>query len=119
MATAVPIQAVYEHGLLRPLQPLFLPERALVYITVVPSEPQQPSVEERLRQMHTQVDDWLARQPQDAVRSPRPLSPAAKARLDAELDQLLAEVDASMGDAADEMIAVLVNEAVHAVRHGA
>ena len=119
MANAMSIQAVYEHGLLRPLQPLFLPERAQVYVIVVPSEPQQPPVEERLRQMHARADEWLANQPRDAVRAPRPLSPTTRAKLDAELGRLLAEVDASMGDVPDETITALVNEAAHAVRHGA
>jgi len=115
----MPIKAVYERGLLRPLQPLLLPERAQVYVMVIPNESQQPPVEESLRQMHARADEWLAHQPPDAVRAPRPLSPAAKARLDAELDQLLAEADASAGDATEETIAALVNEAVHAVRHSA
>lgn len=116
MSISEPIPAVYENGLLRPLQPLSLPERAQVYLTISLSEPLQADVEARLQEMHRQADEWLAQQPQGAVRPPRRLSAAAQARLDAELEALLAEVDASMGDVSEEEVAALANEAVQAVR---
>ncbi len=119
MTTPMPIEAIYERGLIRPLQPLVLPERTQVYVFVVPSESQPPLTTGRLQQMHALADEWLAHQPKDAVRPPRPLSPVGKARLDAELDDLLAEVDLSMRDGAEEAIVELVDEAADAARHGA
>jgi len=110
-----PIPAIYEKGLLRPLQSLPLPEHEKVYIILVPEDSQYPTIEARLRQMHSQADEWLTHQPQDAVQPSGPLSPARKARLDAELDQLLAEVDAAMSDASEEEIAALVDEAAQAI----
>jgi predicted DNA-binding antitoxin AbrB/MazE fold protein len=114
-----PIPAIYENGLLRPLQSLPLPEHEKVYIILVTEDSQYPTTEARLRQMHAQADEWLTYQSRDALQPPCPLSPAHKARLDAELDQLLAEVDAAMSDASEEEVAALVDEAAQAIRHGA
>ena len=114
-----PIPAIYEKGLLRPLQSLPLPEHEKVYIILVTEDSQYPTIEARLRQMHAQADEWLTYQPQDALQYPPTLSPARKTRLDAELDQLLAEVDAAISAASEEEVAALVDEAAQAIRHGA
>ncbi len=71
------ISAVYEGGLLKPIQPLALPERQRVRVIVMAEEP-DPA---RVRWMHEQAAQWLAQQPVEAVREPAPLSPAERARL--------------------------------------
>jgi len=115
VSTMRPIPAIYENGLLRPLQSLPLPEHEKVYIILVTKDSQYPTIEARLHQMHAQADEWLACQSPDALQPPPPLSPTRKTRLDTELDQLLAEVDAAMSDASEEEVAALVDEAAQAI----
>jgi len=119
VSLATPVRAIYENGLLRPLQSLPLSEHQEVVIFVTAEERPRAVGEKRLREMHAQADAWLARQPVGAVRQPRPLSPAHQARLNSELDRLLAEVDAAMGNASEDEIAALVDEAANAARRSA
>lgn len=118
MSDAISVLAVYENGLLRPLQALSLPEHEQVRVLISPEAQPYVAPEQRLLQMHEQVDDWLARQPQDAVRPPRALPRSRRTKLDNELDQLLAAVDAAMSDSSDEEVAAAVDEAVRVTRAG-
>lgn len=116
MSLSNPINAVYENGLLRLLQPLPLRNYQQVKVIVLlPDEPHRADPE-RVRQLHDKADDWLARQPPHAVREPRPLSPAEKERLDAEFDQLLAEIHSKSASYSDAELAALVDAAVAAVQ---
>jgi predicted DNA-binding antitoxin AbrB/MazE fold protein len=112
MSLAIPIKAVYENGLLRPLQALPFQDRQEVIITIATEDRLQGEDSVRLQAMHAQADAWLARQPEHVIRSSRSLSVERHTRLNRELDQLLSEVDAEMGDAAEVEIARLVDEAV-------
>jgi hypothetical protein len=85
-------------------------------IFVAPQDHLRSVDERRLREMNAQADAWLARQSADAVRQPRSFSPVHQDRLDAELDLLLAEVDAAMDDVSEDEVTTLVDEAVKAVR---
>ena len=116
MSDAISVLAVYENGLLRPLQALSLSEHEQVHILISPEAQHYAAPEHRLLRMHEQVDDWMARQPQDAVRPPRALSPSRRRKLDAELERLLADVDAAMSDSSDGEVAGLVDEAAQVVR---
>lgn len=116
MPSSKPISAIYENGLLKPLQPLPLRDRQRVKIIVLPDELRAQADPERVRQLHEQADAWLAQQPPHAVREPKPLSPAEKERLDAEFDQLLAEIHSKSADYSEEELAALVDAAVAAVR---
>ena len=116
MMVTISVRAVYENGILRPLQPLPLSEHAQVDISVVAIAASPPVVEDRLREMHVQTNEWLRRQSAHAVRLPPRLSPVAQASLDAELDKLLAEIDAEVGDVSEDEITALVDKAVSAVR---
>jgi predicted DNA-binding antitoxin AbrB/MazE fold protein len=118
MASSNPIHAVYENGSLRLLQPLPLRDHQQVQIIVLPEVSYTPADPERVRQMHERADAWLAQQRPDAVREPKPLSPAEKARLDAEFDQLLAEIRAKSAESSEEELASRVDAAIAAVRAG-
>ncbi len=121
MPIAHTVSAVYEDGWLKPLEPLPLHEHQHVELTVtVPDELRYHADPERLHLLHEEADRWLAQQPAGAVQEPRQLSPQQQARLDAEFDQLIAEIQA-MSDADGETLpADLVDEAVAAARkpHG-
>jgi len=112
MSLAIPIKAVYENGLLRPLQALPFLDHQEVIITVTAENRPQSVDGARLQAMHAQADAWLSRQPAHAIRTSRSPSPAHYTRLNRELDQLLSEVDTEMGDANEDEIARLIDEAI-------
>lgn len=114
MALSTPIAAVFENGLLKPLEPLKLKDLQRVKIFVI--EDEAPADPERVRQMHEMADTWLRNQRPGAVREPEPLMPQEKARLDAEFEQLLAEMQQYSTQDSENEIAALVSEAVAAVR---
>jgi predicted DNA-binding antitoxin AbrB/MazE fold protein len=109
------ISAVYEDGFLKPVQPLALPEHQRVRVIVVPAEP-DPA---RVRWLYEQADEWLAQQPAEAIHQPAPLSPATRARLDAEFDDLLVEIRQITAGLSEVEIAARVDNARRAVRDDA
>lgn len=117
MTIAHVVRAVYEDGWLKPVEPLLLPDRQRVEILVtVLEEPQYRADPSLVQQLHEKANEWLAQQPTAAVREPRRFSQAKKSRLDAEFDQLMAEIQAASGADDDAELAALVDEAVTAVR---
>ena len=117
MTIAHSVRAVYEDGWLKPLEPLPLHDHQRVEIMVtVSEEPQYRADSERVRQLHERASEWLAQQPVLAVRAPRRISQARQDRLDAEFDQLLAEIQAASGADDEAELIALVDEAVAAVR---
>jgi hypothetical protein len=116
MALSAPITAIFENGLLKPLEPLALKDHQRVRIFVVEDEAFVPPDPNRVYVMHEAAGEWLAMQSADAVQEPALLSPGEKEQLDAELDQLLAEIRRYSATDSDEEIALLVDEAVSAVR---
>jgi len=116
MSPSDPIPAIYENGVLRPLQPLPLRNAQQVQIIVLADAPHLQADPERVRRFHEMVDAWLVRQPAQSIREPKPLSPVEKERLDTEFDRLLAEIHSVSGRCPEAEIAVLVDAAVTAVR---
>lgn len=116
MVLPEPITAVFENGLLKPLQPLALKDQQRVRIIVVEDEVIPPVDLDRVHVMHEAAEAWLAIQPADAVQEPAPLSQDDKAQLDAELDQLLAEIQQYSARDSEEEIARLVDEAASVMR---
>jgi hypothetical protein len=68
--------------------------------------------------MQQAAERWLAQQPPDAVREPVTLSPEEKLKLDAEFDQLLAEIRQHSEGISEQEIMADVREALEAVRGG-
>jgi predicted DNA-binding antitoxin AbrB/MazE fold protein len=118
MTVAHSVRAVYEGGWLKPLAPLPLPDRQRVelLVTALPDESHYRIDRQRVQQLHEKANAWLAQQPAAAVREPQRFSPAEQARLDAEFDQLLTEMQATIGADDEAELAALVDEAVAAVR---
>ena len=97
------MRAVYEDGWLKPLEPLLIPDRQRVEILVtVLEEPQYRADPKLVQQLHEKTNEWLAQQPTAAVREPQRFSQAKKSRLDAEFDQLMAEIQTASGADADK-----------------
>lgn len=113
-----PIAAIYENGILKPLEPLALRERQYVQINIIVTDAPARVDGERLRQIEEQADAWLAQQPTHAVREPAPLATDEKERLDAEFDQLLSELQRQAVDLTEDELTDRINVAVAAIRNG-
>lgn len=116
MVLPAPITAVFENGLLKPLEPLALKDQQRVRIIVVEDEIISPADPDRVYVMHEAAEAWLAVQPTNAVHEPAPFSQVEKAQLDTEFDQLLAEIQQYSMHDSEEEIARLVDEAVSVIR---
>ena len=88
-------------------------QRVEIMVTAL-EEPQYRADPELVQQLHEKANEWLAQQPAAAVREPRRFSQAKKSRLDAEFDQLMAEIQAASGADDEAELAALVDEAVAA-----
>jgi predicted DNA-binding antitoxin AbrB/MazE fold protein len=111
------VRAVYEDGWLKPLEPLPLHDRQRVEIMVAVAEEPRYRVDlQRVQQLHEKANTWLAQQPATTVQEPQRLSLTEQLRLDAEFDQLLAEIQAASGVDDEAELVALVDEAVAAVR---
>lgn len=87
----------------------------MVQILVV-TEAESISDEARVAWMQREAERWLAQQPTNAVREPPPLSPGAKQELDAEFDQLLADIRRGAEGRSEEEIMADVKETLEATR---
>lgn len=97
-----PIAAIYENGILKPLEPLALREHQRVQINIVVADaPARPDLD-RVRRIEEQAEAWLAQQPAHAVREPAPFSADEKELLDAEFDQLLSELHRKTADLTED-----------------
>ena len=115
MSSSQLITAVYEDGVLKPTEALPLHNHQQVQVIVLFEAPAEAVNAERVRQLHEQADAWLARQSIQAVREPL-LPQEDREQLDAELDQLLAEIRTQSDHDSEEVVADQVDAAVRAVR---
>jgi len=91
---ATEIEAIYHNGVLEPKPALPLKEGQTVRIVVLTEE---ASLEEHVAAMHTAADKWLAQQSPEAVPVPPDYPPEEWARLDAEWEKLLLEIEQRAG----------------------
>lgn len=113
------VTAVYENGLLKPLQHLPLQEHQRVLVIVLPLDVDRERVSyspERVAEMEAQVEAWLRRQPADALREPLPLSHAVRQALDQASDEALAAIRRHAAAFDDDEIAADVEAALAEVR---
>ena len=94
------IPATYENGVLKPGQALSLPDHQQVLLVIVPVPSSTPTGHfdaESVAAMQEQVDNWLAMQSTEAVRSPALLQPARQASAADELAVIVAKIRAVAG----------------------
>ena len=107
-------KAVYESGLLRPLEPLSLPERSVVDVTIA-----SPVADERgtgrSAKLSEALRNWASTTEVQVVSAPRG---ANAGHLDRELDELLEEVRERTSHLGEEEVETLADEACQAARHG-
>ncbi len=108
------IEAVYRNGKLELKSVLPLKEGQAVRVVVLADE--NAGVKERVAAMHAAADVWLAQQKPDAVESAPDYPTEEWAKLDAEWDELLAELQQHAGSLAEDEIAAEIDEAVRVVR---
>ena len=106
---ATEIEAIYHNGKLEFKEVLPLEEGQVVRIVVVTEK-------ERLVTMNTLADQWLTQQPSEAIPQPTEYTEEELAKLDAEWDAVLAEIQRHVGDISEEEIANDVDMAVNDVR---
>jgi predicted DNA-binding antitoxin AbrB/MazE fold protein len=113
-----PIAAIYENGILKPLEPLALREHQRVQINILVADaPARPDLT-RVRRIEEQADAWLAQQPAHAVREPAPFATGEKESLDAEFDKLLSELHRKTVDLTEDELTNRINVAVASIRNG-
>ncbi len=108
------IEAVYRNGILELKSALPLKEGQAVKVLVLTDV--EASVKERVTAMHAAADVWLAQQKPDAVKPAPEYPPEEWSKLDAEWDELLAEIQQHEGSLTEDEIAAEVDEAVRVVR---
>lgn len=112
--------ATFESGLLRPTEPLNLPDRSLVHL-VIASPEERDAISISSRHLAARLKEWLPNSGTQVVSAPSS-DPATLARLDLELDQLLDEIDRETANSQSstrlsaEEIESLVSEATEALR---
>lgn len=104
------VEAVYHKGILTLKDALPLEEGQTVWVIV------QPEDAERLNAVRQAVKNWKAQHPSVAPVEPPEFSPEEWAKLDAEFDELLAELHVTSGQYTEEEIAEDVDQALRAVR---
>jgi predicted DNA-binding antitoxin AbrB/MazE fold protein len=103
------VEATYHNGTLKLKDALPLEEGQTVWVSV-----REEADLDRVVAMHRAADEWLARQA--PIPEPPQFSPEEWAKLDAEFDELLAEIRAVSGEYTEADIAADVDEALEAVR---
>jgi predicted DNA-binding antitoxin AbrB/MazE fold protein len=113
------VTAVYEDGLLKPLQRLPLQEHQRVVVFVLPLDTERERVSyspEWIAEMEAQVEAWLRRQPADVLREPLPLSSAVRQAMNQAFDEALAAIRSHAVAFDDDEIAADVEAALAEVR---
>lgn len=107
------ISAVYDKGVLRPVQQLPLDDQQEVLLIVLPLKRGKPPAVDpaRVARMQEQTEAWLAQQPADAVREP--LVPY---RVADDFDAVLAEIRERASRFSEAEIAADVNAALAETR---
>lgn len=106
---ATEIEGIYHNGKLEIKQILPLKEGQVVHIMVLTET-------ERIATMNTLADQWLAQQDANALPNVTEYSEEELAKMDAEWDEVLAEIQSHIGDISEEEIAADVEAAVKDVR---
>jgi predicted DNA-binding antitoxin AbrB/MazE fold protein len=89
------VTAIYENGILKPLQRLPLQEHQRVLVIVVSLDAERERVSynpERVAEMERRAGAWLSQQPVYVVHEPSPLAPAVQQAIDRAFDEALAAI---------------------------
>ena len=106
---ATEIEAIYHNGKLEIKHTLPLKEGQVLHIMVLTDA-------ERVANMIALADQWLTQQDTNALPTVTEYSEEELARMDAEWDEVLAEIQSHIGDVSEEEIAEDVEAAVKDVR---
>jgi predicted DNA-binding antitoxin AbrB/MazE fold protein len=106
--------ASFESGMLKPTEPLSLPEHSIVHL-VIASSGELDRISHRSRQIAEALDRWLDHSEAEVVSAPVE-DANSLAHLDDELDRLLDEIDRKTSHLSEEEIESLADDAVEAMR---
>ena len=109
------VEAIYSKGLLTLRSTLPLLDGQKVRVVVL--EETEPTLEARVAALHIAADRWLAQQPAAADPPAAPdYTPEEWAELDAEWDEVFAEIQRRTGDYSEDEISADGRNALQAVR---
>ncbi len=108
--------AVFESGMLRPTEPLALPEHSLVHLVIV-TPTQREAVLDHASKLTRALAQWRSKSEVGVLSAPA--TEGAQAReLDDEFDRLLDEIGTHTADLPTEEVEALAAEACRAARDG-